>query len=332
MPRQARLDYPGALHHVIARGIDGAYVFKEDKDKKEFLSRLKQRLSESSLQLYAWALMSNHVHLLIQTGETPLAEFMRSVLTGYAIYYNKIHKRKGYLFQNRYKSILCESDEYLLPLIRYIHLNPVKAGIVTFQKLEQFLWTGHKELMEGGRGPVAREEVLGFFGEKEDEAKKVYVDFLREGLNVEEDLMGGGLIRSSGGMENTLKAGYAKKNDRQNYDERILGTGNFVDDVLERLESGEKEKKFFHGMDDLLGRLSGYYRVEKNDIVNNRTKGVREARNVLVYLGNVYLGESMTAMGRLLRIKQSAASQARGKGQKVAAEKLLVKELIKFKF
>lgn len=329
MPRQARLDYPGALHHVISRGIDGFNIFKEVSDKQEFSRRLKQCLSERNFQIYAWCIMSNHLHLLIQTGKTPLSEFMRSLLTGYAIYYNKTRKRRGYLFQNRYKSILCDSDEYLLPLIRYIHLNPVKVKIVRFDKLAQYPWTGHKELMEKQEeGLLSREEVLGYFGGKENEAKAAYVEYLKEGLNSEEDLTGGGLVRSAGGMANVMKIG---KEERQGYDERILGSGSFVDKVLSLVETEENEKRVFTSMDNLLERLERYYNVSKKDILNSRTKVVREAKNVLVYLGNAYLGESMTAMGKILNIKQSAASQSRRKGQEVVANKSIVEKLSRIK-
>lgn len=113
MPRQARIDCPGALHHVIVRGIEGKDIFKEYYNKQELYTRLKKMWDKSGLRIYAWSIMSNHFHLLIQTGKTSLSEYMRALLTGYAINYNKRHKRKAYLFQNRYKSILCDRDEYL---------------------------------------------------------------------------------------------------------------------------------------------------------------------------------------------------------------------------
>ncbi|MBI5417388.1 transposase, partial [Candidatus Poribacteria bacterium] len=147
MPRQARIDYPGILHHVIGRGIERSSIFKEEKDKKEFLRRVKLNLDKSSMQCYAWCVMNNHFHLLLVTGETKLSEFMRRVLTGYAVYYNKVHKRTGHLFENRYKSIICDTDEYLLPLIRYIHLNPIKVRAIQIEELSKYKWTGHSEII-----------------------------------------------------------------------------------------------------------------------------------------------------------------------------------------
>ena len=102
MPRQVIIDFPGALHHIISRGIEHKYIFGKDEDKKEMLHRFRCILQESD----AWCIMGNHFHLLLQTGQTSLSEIMRRLLTGYAIYYNRKNKRVGHLFQNRYKSII----------------------------------------------------------------------------------------------------------------------------------------------------------------------------------------------------------------------------------
>ena len=309
----------------MGRGIDGLHIFKEKKDKKEFLIRIKERLAQSSLQVYAWCLMENHFHFLIQTGETPMAEFMRSIMTGYAIYYNKTHKRRGHLFQNRYKSILCETDAYLLKLISYIHLNPVKANVVSFGKLKQYAWTGHKELMiVQEKGVIDRDEVLGFFGRTEKQAIEAYKDYLMEELDSDDDLTGGGLIRSLGGMTETMKV---KRDEKQMYDERILGSGDFVEDVLSRMETEETRQRPFRNIEALLTRLALYYGVCKEEILNSRTKAVREAREVFIYLGNAYLGASLTTLGKLLKVSQSAASQARQKGRQLVKIKELVRKL-----
>ena len=117
MPRQARLDAPGVLQHVMARGIERRKIFWDNKDRSSFLERLAVILEETQAQCYAWALISNHFHLLLRTGPTPLSKVMRRLMTGYAVTFNKRHKRSGHLFQNRYKSVVCEEDPYLLELI-----------------------------------------------------------------------------------------------------------------------------------------------------------------------------------------------------------------------
>ena len=130
MPRRSRIDAVGALHHVIARGVARRKIFFEDKDRDDFLDRLGTILKESDCACYAWALMSNHFHLLLKTGSVGLSTVMRRLLTGYAVTFNKRHHRWGHLFQNRYKSILCQEEAYLLELTRYIHLNPLRAKLV----------------------------------------------------------------------------------------------------------------------------------------------------------------------------------------------------------
>jgi putative transposase len=121
MPRKARIDAPGALHHIIARGIARKKVFDDNADTDFFLERLGMIVQESQTQCFAWAMIPNHFHLLLKTGTIPIATVMKRLLTGYAIHHNRRHKRCGHLFQNRYKSILCQEDSYLLELVRYIH-------------------------------------------------------------------------------------------------------------------------------------------------------------------------------------------------------------------
>lgn len=130
MPRLARLDAPGVLHHVMGRGIERKKIFLRDIDRNDFLARLSELAQAGAMEIYAWALMPNHFHILCKTKDMPLASCMRRVLTGYVVNFNKRHRRYGHLFQNRYKSIVCQEDAYLKELVRYIHLNPLRAGLV----------------------------------------------------------------------------------------------------------------------------------------------------------------------------------------------------------
>ena len=146
MPRQARIDAPGALHHIIARGIERRKIFYDEKDRDDFLQRLGEIETQSKTRCYAWALIPNHFHLLLKTGDTPIATLMRCLLSGYAGRFNRRHRRSGHLFQNRYKSILCQEDVYLKELVRYIHFNPLRAEIVktlgrTQKLIHIFYWT-----------------------------------------------------------------------------------------------------------------------------------------------------------------------------------------------
>ena len=124
MTRQARIDAPDALHHIICRGVEGRQIFVDDADRDHFVKRLATVLSETSTNCFAWALIPNHFHLLVRTGHVPISMVMGRLLTSHALHFNRRHRRCGHLFQNRYKSILCQQDPYLLELVRYIHLNP----------------------------------------------------------------------------------------------------------------------------------------------------------------------------------------------------------------
>ncbi len=118
MPRQARLDAPGTLHHVMVRGIEKRRIVDDGKDRENFIARLDDAVTSTGMVIYAWALMPNHAHMLLRSGPQGLPAFMRRFLTGYAGDYNRRHRRHGHLFQNRYKSIVCEEDAYFRELQR----------------------------------------------------------------------------------------------------------------------------------------------------------------------------------------------------------------------
>src|SRR5690242_1305208 len=145
MARQARIEYPGALYHVISRGIERRDLFRDDRDRERYLSILERSVERFRFRLYAYCLMGNHIHLALETGKIPLSRVMRSINTSYAGYFNVRHKRSGYLFQGRYKAFLVDKDEYLLSLIRYIHLNPVRAGIA--DRPEAYEWSSHRAFL-----------------------------------------------------------------------------------------------------------------------------------------------------------------------------------------
>ena len=162
MARMSRLDSPGLLHHIIIRGIERRKIFKDNKDRGDFIKRLSALLPKTKTQCYAWAFMTNHAHFLIRSGTGGISTLMRRLLTGYAVSYNRRHKRHGQLFQNRYKSIICQEDAYLQELVRYIHLNPLRAKIVgNLKELDRYAYSGHSALMAsllhapGSRPPSA---------------------------------------------------------------------------------------------------------------------------------------------------------------------------------
>jgi REP element-mobilizing transposase RayT len=170
------LDIPGALHHIMARGIDKTNIFRDDEDKIRFLERLGRIVAEGKCVIYAWVLMDNHVHLIFKSGETGVSTAMRKLLTGYALYFNRRHRRTGHLFENRYKSILCEEDKCLSALVRYIHLNHLRAGLVkTLDDLDCYPWNGHSALMNKRDCPwMDTVQVLLHFGNTTQKAREAY--------------------------------------------------------------------------------------------------------------------------------------------------------------
>jgi putative transposase len=187
MPRTARIDLPGILYHVLLRGIERRPIFLDDADRRSFTSRLDRLLEEHTTDCLAWALMTNHAHLFLRPRQGGLSTIMRRLLTAHALRFNLRHHRAGYLFQNRFKSIPCEEEDYLLVLVRYIHLNPLRAGMVaTLDELDRYPWTGHAGLM--GEKTLKRQaiaEVLALFGTEPRIARRRYRDFLMQ--EIEED-------------------------------------------------------------------------------------------------------------------------------------------------
>jgi putative transposase len=248
MPRQARLDAPGTLHHIIGRAIDGTLLFCERRDRENFLSRIPPLMRTTGARILAWALMENHFHLLVLSGQHRISKFMRCLLTGYALFYNRKYRRRGHLFQDRYKSIVCEKDTYFQELIRYVHLNPLRAGRVkSLPELDDYPWTGHAVLMGNIRNDWQEKDfVLNQFSPDPKKAVRIYRRFLAEGKDHgrRDDLNGGGLLRSYGGWSRVISLrGTAL---RLSHDPRILGKAPFVEEIL-RQASPEIRKQFKTG-------------------------------------------------------------------------------------
>lgn len=326
MPRGSRIDAAGALHHVIGRGIERRNIFADDADRDAFVRRLAKVLTETKTSCLAWALIPNHFHLLLRTGAVPIATVMRRLLTGYAQEYNRRHGRHGQLFQNRYKSILCQEEPYLIELVRYIHLNPLRAGIVdTLEGLAAYRYCGHGVLL--GRTTSSWQDVdyvLGHFGGKAGAARKSYLRVVEAGIaqGRRTDLTGGGLIRSAGGWKEVLtlkKAGMRMKGD-----ERILGDGRFVTQVMRESEKafGKRMRLKQEGYD--LRRVA----QKVNELVGVDPLRVRgknrqavQARRVFCYWAVRELGVSGTVVAKELDITQAAVSMAVKEGERMTQER-----------
>jgi len=315
MPRTARLDIPDVLQHVMARGIEGTDIFRDKKDRQAFLNRLSDLVTKGNVQLLAWCLMPNHFHLLLRTHGMSLATMMRRLMTGYAVWHNRRHERKGHLFQNRYKSIVVEEDPYFLELVRYIHLNPVRAKILdNIPELDRFPYTGHSVLMGHHKFKGQDIEwVLGAFGRRMGSARKRYREFLEAGFHqgAREDHRGGGLIRSAGGRD---QLALRSREEWEKGDERILGRGDFVEEILKgRKPPQEKRKSDVAG---ILDEVAREWKVTSEQVLSrSRARKISQARRTFFLLAHEEGGESITELGRLCGVTHSAVKQAMEKAK-----------------
>jgi putative transposase len=327
MPRQKRLNVPGTVFHVIGRGIERRSIFVDQEDYEDFLRRLSSGLEKTKSRCYAWALMPNHFHLLVRCSELPLSELMRRIMGSYAGYFNRRHRRAGHLFQNRYKSILCQEEVYFLELVRYIHLNPVRARMVqSMGQLDQFPWTGHGTLVgKKDHSWQSREEVLERFHRRERPAVLGYRKYIEDGwgMGKRNDLVGGGLRRSAGGWEGVR----ARKRDGDVWqsDARILGDGGFVSDVLaaaeEKLSVKERLKREGWTLEKIIERSCAEAGIERGDLYRKgRGNAIAKAKGILSYWSAEQLGISRKILAQSLGVSQQAISLSIQVGRRYCIE------------
>jgi len=321
MPRLARLDAPGALHHVMGRGIEGKKIFFNNKDRNDFLGRLAELVEDDSMDIYAWTLLPNHFHLLCKTKKRPLSSSMRKLLTGYVVNFNKRHKRHGHLFQNRYKSIVCQEDAYLKELVRYVHLNLIRAGLAKdIKELNRSAWSGHSALM----GYMRREwqdtgYILSFFGRGRS-GKSNYMKFVEKGIAFgrRPELVGGGLIRSLGGWAEVLAL--RGRGEKQVSDQRVLGDGKFVETVLSEIDDlGKVNLRLGTKRVDLSSLAKRVCKVHEVSIGELRSGSRRheivETRRVFSWLAVKELGYSGAEVARYLGVTTSCVTRAASSGE-----------------
>jgi REP element-mobilizing transposase RayT len=331
MPRKSRIDASGALHHIICRGIERRPIFKDDDGRDRFVERLGTVLTETGTSCYAWALISNHFHLLLRTGSVPLASVMRRLLTGYAVSLNRRHRQSGHLFLNRYKSILRQEDPYLLELVRYIHLNPLRTGrMADLKSLDQYPYSGHSRLAGKFRsGFQDIKTVLSRFGKTRREARKRHKKFVAKGLlaGKRSELTGGGLIRSSGGWQ-ALKE-FRRMGVHFKSDERVLGDSKFVDTVLkaagERLDRKYRLQAEGCHFEDVVSKVCEVVGLTPHEVISwSKQRRRSMARSVLAYWSVRELGLTAGAVAEKLGLSPSAASRCVQRGERIVARDGLV--------
>jgi putative transposase len=327
MPRGPRLDAPGVLHHVMGRGLDRQVIFRDDRDRDDFVRRLAALAEMGAVTVYAWALLPNHFHLLVRTQARPLSRCMRSLLTGFAGAFNRRHKRAGHLFQNRYKSIVVEEEPYLLELVRYLHLNPLRAGVVSdLDALAKYPYCGHGALC--GTREVPWQEtvtVMAHFSARARQARTQYRRFVAEGIaqGRRPEFQGGGLLRSAGGWA----AVQALRRGREAYaaDERVLGSSEFVETLRDEADRQERERTTLRrrgpDLETLIRRVAkaAHFRPEAL-IGGGRGRALTRSRDGLAYLWVEGLGRSGRELARALALQPVSVYRAAHRGYERRAE------------
>lgn len=292
MARKARVETEGGLYYVIARGNDRQDIFHSGEDYLKFLSFLGKQKESLHFYIYAYCLMTNHVHLLIERREERVGRIMQRVLTGYSQYYNRRYRRVGHVFQGRHKAILCQSDPYLAKLIRYIHLNPVRAKMVT--TAEEYPYSSQRSYlgMETA-GVVDVDPVLRRFGPIKEVARKRFAEFVRAGAGLEYE-------NEFGSAEGSL----------------VLGSLEFVDDAIHRMgevdqcqrRKSKKVEKNFHP-DKLIAAIEIVLQIPRETFCG-AGKSARSimAKEILI-LTATEAGATAVELSRIIGLDSSSVSR-----------------------
>ena len=301
MARPLRIEYPGALYHVTSRGNEQKDVFKSRRDRDQFLSYLESAVERFGVVIHAWCLMSNHYHLLLETPDGNLSQIMRHINGTYSTYFNVKHKRAGHLFQGRYKAILVDADAYAAELSRYLHLNPVRAGMVN--KPEEHEWSSYRQYVGLAEPPawLTTSFMLGYFSG--NDAKKAYREFVSLALEQE--------------IENPLQKVVAST---------LLGGSDFVREIS-RQHLAEKQPDRNVPAVKRLSRPT----LEKIISVIDNEMGTQEnlSRNVSIYFCHRYSGARLREIGDHFGLSDAAVSQASRRMRIMLEKDAAVRELLK---
>jgi len=287
MARKPRVEFEGAFYHVIVRGNQRQKVFRDDGNRLTYLHRVEHYRQRYRFTIYAYVLMSNHVHLLLETGKTPLSKILQGIQFTYTQYYNRRYRTVGHLFQGRYKAILCDRDAYLLELVRYIHLNP--ARLKNPEKLSEYQWSSHYAYL-GKKGPVAVDTalVLGQLGNSPAQACKAYRKFIKDGQGL--------------GHEDRYY---------QAVDQRFLGDEKFVQGIAKRAPEGEiRPRGPKIRLETLLHAAAQVHGCKAKELTApGRQRAWAKVRAQLAYLAREWCGMKAIEIARRLNRDASMVSR-----------------------
>ncbi|MHB8792534.1 MAG: transposase [Thermoleophilia bacterium] len=296
------------VHHVVARGIERRQIFMDDHDREIFLKRLTDLIQETENPLYTFAILPNHFHLLIRRGKTPVHTFMQRLLTAYAIYFNKRHGRSGHLFQNRYKSFACTDEGYFTVLLRYISLNPVRAGQCSCEELKYFKYCGHAYILGNRESSwLASNEVLSLFGDTLDRSREAFARLMVEDNNPtpKNEVIS---------MSTATRSGFIiPYSDEKQRDMTLPAVTKPFKSGFTLIETGESDP----GEPDVSALYSQviikYDVTEKELMSKNKTRKVVLARARLAKDMSRHLGMTRSDIARELAVSPSAVSKMLGR-------------------
>lgn len=267
MARKTRIEFEGALYHVIVRGNQKRKVFKSDEDFRFYLDILGRYKSRYPFALYAYVLMTNHIHLFIETRTIPLNKILQGINQSYTMNFNRKYKTVGHLFQGRYKSILCEKETYLLALVKYIHLNPVRARIA--QNPDDYPWSSHKAYVDSAaKGElVDADHVLKMFSEVDGSARRLYRSFMGEDITI------------------------SKKDVYCTVDQRMLGNDVFVDETVakHKLVIEQRRRKQAYSLEEIAKAIERHDGITLEDMRSrSRTGDIAKCRRLFSIAASEY--------------------------------------------
>jgi len=287
MARRARVHFPGALYHVISRGNQRQRLYKDDEDYRRFKALLGEAVKGHSLTLYAYVLMPNHFHLLLEVSRAPLSKAMQSLLYRYTRHYNHRYRKIGHLFQGRYQAILCDRDSYLMELIRYLHLNPVRARLISDPS--RYRWSSHGDYLRGkSETGLAVDRALALWGTHRGQAMRAYRQFILDGMT---------------------------DGHRQEYyevkEQQYLGEDDFVEVVHQTVAEQEENPPVKIAMGDVVQEIARGAGVPDNVVLNKgRGRIGSRLRAQAVYIGREVGGISLTEAAKYLGRDPSTMSLA----------------------
>ncbi len=291
MARQLRIEYEGAFYHVTSRGNQKERIFWDNKDREELKKIIKRTKERYKYLLHAYVFMDNHYHLLIETPYTNIKQVMQNINTSYTVYINRRHKRAGHLFQGRYKAYIVDKESYLLELGRYIHLNPVRAGIV--ERPEDYKWSSYRDYIYGGKGVTITdtEDTLYSFSKKRAIAAKKYYEFVNAGIKV----------------ESPFKDAVGNILGGERFRERIKRHLKGIQDKVEISDIKKIEPK--HKLEDVVRGAADYYGIEEGKLLK-RKRATDKQRKVAIYLSKVLSGSKNIEVGRVFGVTAQAVTNA----------------------